>query len=469
MDDAPTTAAGTDPLDLPDEADVVVLGLGIAGEAVAGALAEEGLTVVGVDAGLVGGECPYWGCIPSKMMIRAANALAEARRVPALGGKVEVTPDWQPVSRRIREQATDDWDDRVAVERFEKKGGIFVRARGRLEGPDGVRIGDVRVRARRGVVIATGTRPAVPPIPGIDSVEIWTNREVATAQNLPASVVVLGAGAIGTELAQVMARFGTRVVIVEALDRILPLEEPEASAVLTEAFRSEGIEVHTGRRAVRVEPDSADGDGVRVHLDDGTELVAERLLVATGRATDLAGIGADTIGVDPTARFVPVDDHLRVTDGVWAVGDITGKGLFTHVGAHQARIVVADICGRDSEPFREHAIPRVTFTDPEVGSVGLSEAAARDAGLDVAVAVQPVPHTARGWLHAVGNEGVIKLVVDTHRDVLVGATSVGPHGGEVLSMLALAVHAAVPLGTLRSMIYAYPTFHRGVEDALGQL
>ncbi len=451
-----------------EHVDYVVIGLGVAGESIAGPLAESGARVVGVEAGLVGGECPYWGCIPSKMMIRAANTLAEARRVNGIAGTATVTPDWAPVAARIREQATDNWNDQVAVDRFEGKGGIFVRGRAHFDGPERVVVGDRTFQAKLGVVIATGTTPAVPPIPGLDQVDYWTNHEIIEAKELPASIVVLGAGAIGSELSQVMARFGTDVTIVEAQDRLLPLEEPESGALLRATFEAEGIAVHTGVAASSVGATS-DG-GVIVELTDGTQLTAERLLIATGRRTDLAGLRVDTIGVVSSQRFVPVDDHMRVTDRVWAVGDITGKALFTHVGMYQAGIALADITTAENGPVADYsAVPRVTFTDPEIGSVGLSEAAARETGINVSTALVEVPGTARGWLHATGNEGLIKLVADADRGVLVGATSAGPHGGEVLSILTLAVHEATPISRLRSMIYAYPTFHKGIEDALGQL
>ncbi len=448
------------------DVDVVVVGMGIGGEAVASKLAESGLDVVGVDSSLVGGECPYWGCIPSKMMIRAANLLAEGRRIPGMAGTSTVAPDWKPVAARIREQATDNWDDTVAVERFEGRGGTFVRGRAHIDGPGLVSVGDQQFRAGRGVVIGVGTAPAVPPIPGLDSVEYWTNHEAIEAGELPASLAVLGAGAIGAELAQVFARFGVEVTVIEALDRLVPVEEPEASEVLLEAFEDDGIAVHTGAAAQSV---AADPPGVRVELAGGTTVAAERLLVAVGRSTDLRGLGVGNVGLDEAAKFVDVDGHLRAADGVWAVGDITGEGLFTHVAAYQAPIVVASILGETTEPADYRALPRVTFTDPEIGSVGLTEQAARDAGLSVSTAIQAVPSSARGWLHGTGNEGIIKLVVDADRDLLVGATSVGPHGGEVLGLLSLAVHAEVPIAVMKRMIYAYPTFHRGIEDALNQL
>jgi len=447
----------------PQTVDVVVLGMGPGGEEVAGKLAEAGLTVVGIEAALVGGECPYWGCIPSKMMIRAAHLLAEARRIPGMAGSAVVNPDWAPVAARIRDEATDNWDDTVAVKRFEGKGGRFVRGTGHIIAPDVVAVGDLRFRALQAVVIATGTSPAVPPIPGLKDTPFWTNHNAIEAKVLPESIIVLGGGAIGAELAQVFARFGVVVTIIEAAARLLPLEEPEAGELLAEVFHNEGITVITGTGATQVDHD---GTKFQVQLADGRTVQAERLLVATGRRVDLKSIGADALGIDPLARVLPVDERLRVTDRVWAVGDITGKGAFTHIAMYHAGIVVADILGEPHLPADYRALPRVTFTDPEVGSVGLSQQAAVDAGIDVGIGQTLVPSTARGWLHKVGNEGFIKLVVDKKRGVLVGATSMGPNGGEVLGLLTLAVHAAIPIEQLRSMIYAYPTFHRGVEDAL---
>jgi pyruvate/2-oxoglutarate dehydrogenase complex dihydrolipoamide dehydrogenase (E3) component len=446
-------------------ANVVVLGMGPGGEHVAGRLAAAGLSVVGIDAGLVGGECPYWGCIPSKMMVRAANLLAEARRIPGMAGGVSVAPDWRPVAARIRAEATDDWDDTVAVERFEKQGGRFVRGRGRLVAPNTVDVDGVRFRASRGVVLATGATPVIPPIDGLVGTPYWTNREAVSATDPPSSLIVLGGGAVGAELAQVFARFGSTVTIVEAADRLLPLDEPEAGPLLADVFANDGIDVRVASAASRI---VYDGHAFAVTLDDDV-LSAERLLVATGRRADPAAIGAEVAGVAPDARWVPVDEHQRVSPGVWAVGDLTGKGAFTHVAMYQAEIAIADILGAPHAPADYRAIPRVTFTDPEVGAVGLSEADARNQGLTVDVGIASVPSTARGWLHKAGNQGFIKVVADRERGVLVGATSVGPTGGEVLGLLALAVHAQVPITVLRSMIYAYPTFHRGVEDALASL
>jgi len=446
--------------------DVVVIGLGVAGEAVAGELASAGLDVVGVESQLVGGECPYWGCIPSKMMIRAAGLLAESRRVEGLAGKASVTPDWSQVAQRIRDEATDDWNDQVAVDRFLGQGGHFVRGRAELVGPGLVRVEGRTIAARRGVVLGTGTVASIPPVPGLADTPYWTNREAIETTTPPGSLVVLGGGAIGLELAQVFARFGVTVSVVEAADRLLAAEEPEASALIADVLQDEGINVATGAKVDRV---SHDGNRFGLHLGDGVPISAERLLVATGRRVDLSGLGVSTVGLDPAARALAVDDRMRAGEKLWAVGDVTGHGAFTHIATYQAKIATRDILGKTGPAAEYDAVPRVTFTDPEIGAVGLTEAQARERGLAVHTGVAHVPSSARGWIHKAGNDGLIKLVVDSATGLLVGATSAGPAGGEVLGALAVAVHGRVPVERLRHMIYAYPTFHRGIEDALRDL
>jgi pyruvate/2-oxoglutarate dehydrogenase complex dihydrolipoamide dehydrogenase (E3) component len=471
------TTAQTDPASRstegPDsaggEVDIVVLGLGPGGEDVAGRLAEAGLKVLAVDRALVGGECPYWGCIPTKMMVRAAGALAEARRVAGLAGSVGgVTPDWSPVAARIREQATDNWDDRVAVERLEGKGARVVHGQGRIVGQGQVDIDGARWRARRGVVVGTGSFPFVPPIEGLRDVDHWTNHEFVEARELPASLAVLGGGFIGCELAQVAARFGVRVVVVEKAPRVLPLEEPRSSEVAQAALEADGVEVLTGVGAASVKPEGTNG-AARVVLEDGQEVSADRVLVAIGRRIDVTGVGLDTVGVDPSARAVPVDEWCRVSDGVWALGDLVGHGAFTHMSMFEADVVVRDILGQGGAPATYHAVPRVTFLDPEIGSVGLTEQQAREQYANVRVGTVDVPSTSRGFIHGPGGEGFIQVIEDADRGVLVGATSVGPTGGEVLGFLALAVQARVPVQTMLAMPYAYPTFHRGIETALRAL
>jgi pyruvate/2-oxoglutarate dehydrogenase complex dihydrolipoamide dehydrogenase (E3) component len=453
-------------------ADVVVIGLGPGGEDVAGRLAEAGLDVLAVDRRLVGGECPYWGCIPSKMMIRAANTLAEAARARELAGDVgDIKPRWELVADRIRDEATDDWDDRVAVERLQGKGARFVRGHGRItgrrEGRLVVSVDDVEYTAPR-VVVATGTAPAIAPVEGIGDVDYWTNHGFVEARELPGSLVVLGGGAIGCELAQVAARFGVQVTIVEKAPRLVAAEEPRASEVVTAALRADGIDVRTGVGATHVEADGA-GGAVRLRLEDGSELEADRLLVASGRTVDVHAVGLDVVGVDSDARSVPVDEWGRVAEGVWALGDLVGHGAFTHMSMYEADVVVRDLLGQGGAPADYDAIPRVTFTDPEIGSVGLTESAARERFQNVRVGTVELSDTTRGWLHGPGGTGFITVVEDADRGVLVGATSAGPTGGEVLGFLALAVSAAVPVQSMIDMPYAYPTAHRGIQSALQEL
>ncbi len=457
--------------------DVVVLGLGPGGEELAGTLAQAGQRVLGVDERLVGGECPYFGCIPSKMILRAAEVLGESRRVPLLAGTATDTPDFAPVHARIRDEATTDWDDTTAVERIEGKGVTFARATGRLAGrADGGRllvdVGGQRHTAAR-VVVATGTSPAIPPVHGIDSLgrgvdgTLWTNREILRAPAAPASMVVVGGGVISCELAQGMARFGTQVTVVEGGERLLGREEPEAGDVLREVFEREGLALRFGQSVEQV---AAGGDGVVVTLADGNTVTGTKLLVAAGRTPNL-DIGLDTVGLDPASRALEIDEHMQVggTDGLYAIGDVTGKGPFTHVSVWQARILAAHLQG-ESEPYGGyHALAWATFTDPEVGRVGLTERDARDKGLRVRVGTQRLGSNTRGWIHGPGNNGFVKVVEDADRGVLVGATVMGPYGGELIGMLTVAVHAAVPVRQLLTMHYVFPTLHRAVLEALQDL
>lgn len=448
--------------------DVAVIGLGPGGEDVAGRLAEHGLSVLAVESRLVGGECPYWGCIPTKMMVRAASTVAESRRGRELAGLGNPgTPgDWAPVARRIREVATDSWDDATAMARLTDRGVTVRRGHGRLHGRGQVDVDGTLVSLSRGIVIATGTVPTIPDIPGMDRVDAWTNHDLVEAETLPRSMVILGGGAIGCEFAQILSRFGVRVTLVEQADHILPSEDPDIATALTSVLAEEGITIRTGARVRQVAPTAP---GVTVTLGSGESLTAERLLIAVGRRADLPGVGLDKLGVATNLSAVQVDDRCRVSKGVWAVGDITGCGAFTHVSMYQADIVLRHILGRPGPAADYRAVPRVTFTEPEVASVGMTERQATGRGIRVRVGRVDIPDVSRGWIHGPGNDGLVKLVLDADHETLVGASLLSPAGGEVIGLLTLAVHARVRLDQLTSMLYAFPTFHRSVLTALSNL
>ncbi len=336
------------------------------------------------------------------LTVEAADLLAEARRIPGVAGDASVRPDWSPVALRIRKEATDYWNDKVAVDRFEGKGGHFVRGAGRIDGPGRASVNGTTFQASRAIVVATGTAPSIPPIPGLADVPYWTNRQAIEVEDLPASLLILGGGSIGLELAQVFSRFGVKVIVVEVLGRLLAMEEPEAGEELSRIFAREGTEMHLGAQVKSVEKR---GDRIALNLDGGARVEGDRLLVATGRRANLAGLGLETVGIDPAQHAIPVDAHLRAGPGLWAVGDVTGKGAFTHIAMYQAGIAVADILGKASAGADYKALPRVTFTDPEVGAAGLTEDEARKKGFRVGTGRAAVPSSAPGGSMARATRG----------------------------------------------------------------
>ncbi len=417
---------------------------------------------------LVGGECPFYGCVPSKMMIAAARAIGTARDAGRHAARVEIEPDLGPVAERVHEEAVNHWDDTPFAERLERNGARLLRGRGRLVAPRQVLVtaadgATTLLRARRGVVLNPGTAPAVPPVDGLADTPYWTNREVFAVDRAPASLAVVGGGPIGLEMAQTFARFGTATTLVEVAPRILAIEEPETSPIVADALAADGIRLLEGCDLRSV----AWSDGT-FRLDiGGEEHRVERLLVATGRRMNTHDLGLETVGVEPgPGGTLGTDERLRVADGLWAVGDVTGQGAFTHLSNYQARIAVRDVLGAEDGPWADYrAVPRVTYTDPEVAAVGMAEATAREAGLTVHVATGDLG--ARGWLER--RDGLVKLVADADAGHLVGATVVGPSAGEVLSMLVTAIQQRTPVADLKHTIFAYPTWHRAVEAALHRL
>jgi len=456
---------------LSQEFDVVCLGGGVAGEALAGGLRDSGLTLAVVERELVGGECPYWGCMPSKTLLRSSETLTEAERARVLAAsRVEWTVDFLKVSKRVLWMARDLDDSRPAAA-MEATGARLFSGEGTLTDLRTVAVGSEQLIARRAVVIANGSTAAIPPIPGLDTVEFWTNRQAAIPKELPASLAILGGGAIGIELGQAFARLGSKVTVIEAGPKFLGHEEPEAGAALRPHLEADGITLMTGDPCVAVEKQSAEPSrppsAVAVHLKSGAVVSADRLLVATGRRPNVEAWRA--AGLAQTERgWLKVDPAtLEVQAGVFGAGDVTGLGGFTHVAYYHGQVIARRLRGMDARADHT-AVPRVTFTDPEIASVGLSEAAARAKGIDVAVASADPAESARGYIHDV-HSGAIKLVADRARGVLIGATLVTPRAGEIVGELVLAIKLGTPLKTLADVIHPFPAFNRVLGKSLDEL
>jgi len=449
---------------LPQEFDVVCLGGGVAGESLAGGLEGSGLSLAVVERELVGGECPYWGCVPSKTFLRSAETIEEAGRARTLAAsRVEWDVDFPKVSKRVLWMARDLDDTRPAAA-LEKTGARLFRGEGKLVDLRTVEVGGEQLVATKAVVVANGGTASIPPIEGLDKVKYWTNRQAAVPQELPIRLLVLGGGAIGVELAQGFARLGSKVTIVEAGARFLGLEEPEAGAALLAHLKADGIEVFVGDPCVAVEAQASD---VVVHLKSGALLAGDRLLVATGRRPNFEAWKQSGL-VQTDRGWLKVDpDTLLARDGVYGAGDITGIGGFTHLAYYHGQVVARRLRGEDARADHT-AVPRVTYTDPEVASVGWSEQAAREHGADVIVASTDPGEAARGYI-ADFHGGVVKLVGDRAKGTLVGATLVTPRAGEILGELILAVRAGTPLQTLADVIHPYPAFNRVLGAVLNDL
>ena len=449
---------------LPQEFDVVCLGGGVAGEAIAGGLQGSGLTLAVVERELVGGECPYWGCIPSKTLLRSGETLEEAARARTLAAsRVDWELDFPKVSKRVYWMARDLDDTRPAAA-LEATGAKLVRGEGKLLDPKTVEVGGERLIARRAVVVANGGTALIPPIPGLDTVDFWTNRQAVLPRERPGSLAVLGGGAIGVELGQAFARFGSKVTVIEAGARFLGAEEPEAGAALRPHLEADGITVLVGDACVGVEKQGA---GVLLKLKSGATVQADRLLVATGRRPNFEAWQAAALPRTERGWLKVDPSTLEAMPGVYGAGDVTGLGGFTHLAYYHGQVVARRLRGEDARADHT-AVPRVTFTDPEVASVGLSEAAARERGLNVVTASTDPAETARGYIHDF-HGGTLKLIGDRDRGVLVGATMVTPRAGEILGELVLALRAGTPLRTLADVIHPFPAFNRVLGAVLQDL
>jgi pyruvate/2-oxoglutarate dehydrogenase complex dihydrolipoamide dehydrogenase (E3) component len=447
-----------------DHFDVVVVGAGPAGEVAAGRLAEAGLSVVVVERELVGGECSYWGCMPSKALLRPGEVVAAARRVPGADSAVTGPLNVNAVLA-YRTRFTSDWDDAGQVPWLTSRGVALVRGHGRLVGERRVAVtvvgGSVRVlQAEQAVVVATGSRAAVPPVPGLADVRPWDNRDVTQMTAVPSRLLVLGGGAVGLEMAQAVKRLGARsVVVIEAADRLLGREEPFAGAQVWTALEAEEIAVVLGARLDRAYRD--DYGSVHLRSVDGRDFVGDEVLVAAGRAPATGDLGLESVGLVP-GRPIAVDDRLRANGvaGQWlyALGDCNGISLLTHMGKYQARIAADVILGKDAVDRASHdLVPRVTFTDPQVAAVGLTSAQAAERGLRIRTVTCGTGDVAGAAVQGGGPAGTSALVVDEDRRVLVGATFVGSNTQELVHAATVAIVGQVPVDTLWHAVPSFPT------------
>jgi pyruvate/2-oxoglutarate dehydrogenase complex dihydrolipoamide dehydrogenase (E3) component len=441
--------------------DAIVLGMGPGGEVVADRLLKSGRRVAVVERELIGGECAYWACIPSKTLLRSPEVQSEARRAP---GSATPDLDW-PATREYRDWMIRHLDDSAQVEGYEQGGATVVKGHGRLAGAGRVEV-DGQVLTATDVVVATGSDPRIPPIEGTEQVEVWTNREATTLRDIPERVVVVGGGPVGVELAQFLVRFGAEVTLVQSADRLIAREDPRVGELTMQALAGEGIDVRLGRQVTKIRRDGATGIA---ELDDGSKAAGDVLVIGAGRTPRTKDLGLETVGITPSPRGLPVDERCRIADGVWAVGDVTGVMPFTHVAKYQGRVVADNLLGK-ARIARYEGIPRVVFSDPEVAAVGLTELQARDRGVQTATATVNLPSVvSRPWTYEQDPRGELGLLADRSRGVLIGAWAVAPLAGEWIHQAALAIRAQIPLETLLDTVAQFPTYTEGYLKGLEAL
>ena len=437
--------------------DVAVVGMGPGGEHAAYRLIAEGKKLAVIERELIGGECSYWACIPSKTLIRPPEARSDARRVAGVG---DPSLSWADASA-YRDLMVRNYDDAKQIKGYEEQGATVFKGDARLVGPGVVEVGDERIEATD-ILLATGSEPTMPPIEGLEDIDVWTNREATGVKEIPERTIVIGAGPVGLELAQMLSRYGSSVALVQRSDRLLDRETAEVSELLADYVADDGIEVHTGKNAVRAR---REGDSKVVEFEDGSELSADVIVVATGRRPRVKGLGLESIGVNADGG-VPIDERCRVADGVWALGDVTGVSLFTHVAKYQGRVVSHNILGRDRvADYR--AVPRVVFCDPEIATVGLSVEQAREQGMDVATAsIDLAAVLARPSTYEENPRGHLGLVANRATKTLVGAWAVAPLAAEWIHQAVLAVRAQVPIEVLLDTVAQFPSYSEGYLLAL---